>query len=132
MVDLGQDLDLIRAIVGRGLRGAAEMAGNVMEVSRAPLDRDSGRLLEDWSEIAAAIARKQDVIDARGDLQVACDPAGRHECRHGDRHDGDLGHETGLGRHSIEDFPEGELGQAAGNEQVSRPIRHGRSDSADV
>ena len=36
------------------------------------------------------------------------------------------------GASSIEDLPEGELGQAAGDEQVSRPIRHGRSDSADV
>ena len=56
-------------------------------------------------------------IDPRRDLQVPRDPLRRHQGRHRDRQDGDLGLEPGARGQVVEHLPEGELGQAAGDEQ---------------
>ena len=48
---------------------------------------------------------------------MAGDPLRRHQCGHRDRQDGDLGHETGARGQVVEHLPQGELGQAAGDEE---------------
>ena len=113
VVDLGQDLDVVRAVVDRGER-LAEVAGNLPQVFRALLHAYAEALGQD-ARLALDQAGQQDQLGARRHLEEACDPGRRHQRRHRDLEDGDLGLEPRP--HLLQHAPERRLGEPPGDEQ---------------
>ena len=119
VVDLGEDLDVERAVAFEAGIGLAEVAGQVEQVLGTELDGDP-RLLDDRREVAPAVAGEDDAVDPRRDLQVAGDPAGRHQGGDRDRQDGHLGPEARARGELLEHLPQRELGQATRDEEQAR------------
>ncbi len=121
VIDLGQDLDVERAIAIEPRVGLAEEARQVAEVLGAELDRRA-RLLGDRRQVASAMAGHDHAVDLRGHLQVPRHPARRHQRGHRDRQHGHLGLEPRPRGQVVEHLPQRELGQPAGHEQETGPI----------
>ena len=117
VIDLGQDLKVIRAVISGAVVGLAEMPWQVAKILGAKLDRNAAGLVENRGQVAAAVSREDHPIDAGPNLEMAADPPGRHQCGHGDGKNGKLEQETRAGGKVFEHLPECELGQAAGDEE---------------
>ncbi len=116
VVDLGEDLDVERAVAFEPAIVLAEESGEVAEVLGPDLHRDPGPGF-DRGEVAPAVAGEDDPGDSGGNLQVAGDPMRRHQGGHGDRQGRHLGPDPRPGGQVVEDRPERGLGQAAGDEE---------------
>ena len=84
MIDLGQDFDVVGAVVGRRLGGLAEEFAQSPQIVRAALDRDFEHC-GDRFQFAVAIAGEHGPIGGDGAGQMPGDPVGGHQGRHGDR-----------------------------------------------
>ena len=121
VVDLGEDLDPVGPVLGRG-GGLSEVAGNLAQVLGALLDGDAELLPQD-RDVALAEARDQDQVGAGRHLEEPGDPRGGHERGHRDPEDGDLRLEGRL--HLPEHPPERGLGELAGDEENPAVRRSG-------
>ena len=74
MVDLGEDLDVMAAISGMATGCLAEEPGQVVEILRALLDRNSAGLFDDRSQIAPAITGQDYPLDVRRGRRGAGQP----------------------------------------------------------
>jgi hypothetical protein len=113
VVDLREHLDVARAVVGAGV-GLPEPARQRLEVGRALLGRDPEALAEDL-DLALAEARDHDPRDRVRHVQEARDPVRRHECGHGDLHDGDVVVERQVG--AAQRVAQGRRREPAGDEE---------------
>ena len=84
VVDLGEDGDVVGAVIGGAVRLAAEEVGQVAQVLRAALDRARRHGL-DGRQVAAAQAGQDDAVDAGGHGQMPGDPGRRRQGGDGDR-----------------------------------------------
>ena len=121
VVDLGEDLDVVGAVLGGG-GGLAEVAGDLAQVLGPLLDRDADLLPQD-RDVAFAEARDQHQVGAGRHLEEPGDPRRRHERGHRDPQDGDLGLERRL--HLRQHPPERGLGELAGDEKNAAGRRSG-------
>ena len=113
VVDLGEDLDVVGAVVGRG-RGLAEIPGNLAEVLR-PLFHGHPVALAQEAGLAFDQPREQHQVRAGGHLEEAGDPRRRHQ--RGDR-DFEHRHLSLEGRlHLLEDAAKRRLGEPSRDEQ---------------
>jgi hypothetical protein len=115
VVDLGDDLDVVAAVVAAVAARLAEELGQPAQVFGAAVDRDVCRRGE-GVERAAAAAGNDHAARALRHREPAGDPRGRHQ-----RRDGDVEHlhrvvEAGLGGEGLERPPQRVLGEAAGDE----------------
>ena len=129
VVDLGEDLDVERAVALEPRVGLAEEAGQVAQVLGAELDGDappSRRPARGRPGSGRAGSRGRSPAGPRGG---GATHFGGHQGGHRDRQDGHLGREPRLRRQLVEHLPERELGQAAGDEQDAAGSRAVRSGS---
>ena len=115
VIDLGNDLDVEGAIVGKVARLLAEEFIEPSEVFGAALHRDRGDVVE-GIERAVAAARDDDSRGARGHGESAGDPLGGHQRRDGDVQHLHRGFEADPRLEACEHLPERMLGEPAGDE----------------
>ncbi len=126
VVDLGHDLDVVRAVVARELL-VAEVFGDLAKVLGALADGDAGAAGDDL-HVALAEPGDEDQLRAGRHVEKARDPRRRHERGDRDAEHGDVVREGG--RHLGERPAERGLGERAGDEEHAarrrRPGRGGR------
>src|SRR5208282_1013137 len=94
------------------------------------LNRNSARFLKNGSQVAPAMARQDDAVDPGRNLETASHPRRRHQRGDRDRQDGDLGNKASTRSQFVEHLPQGELSQAAGDEEEAGKSVRGRCDGA--
>ena len=93
MVDLGQDFDVVLAVVFRSAPAFAKVLRQVTQVARTAFD-GYGTGQGDQVQFAATVARQDHAVDVVGHAQAPADPFGGEQGRDGDRHHRDLGLES--------------------------------------
>ncbi len=130
MIDLGEDLDVVRAVSGRRPVSLTEMTGKVAEIFRTRLDRHTWRPLKNRSKVSMAVARQNHFLDAIGNLKMASHPFGRHQGSDRNRQDCDVGPKASSGGKLLQHTSQCEFRQAARDEQIAwrivRRLRFGR------
>ena len=115
MVDLGDDLDVVSAVVDQVARLLPEKVVEAAEVFRTPRHRH-GRDLGEGFERPAAGPGDDHPLGAGGHLEPAGDPGRGHQGRHRDRHHLHGRLEADAGRKPFQNLPERVLGKPAGDE----------------
>ena len=119
MVDLGDDLDVVAAVVGEVAGLLAEKVVEAAEVVGAPLDRHR-RDLGEGLERAAAGPGNDHAVGAGGHLQPPGDPGRGHQGRDRDRHHLHGRLEARPRGEPLEHLPQRMLGEPAGDEVEAR------------
>ncbi len=74
MIDLGQNLDGVLAVIGTGRLGGTKPRGQVAQILRATIDRHARRG-QHGAEVAQAIARQDHARRTGGQRQAAAPPS---------------------------------------------------------
>ena len=124
MVDLGDDLDRVAAVVGQVGALLAEVFIEPAEILRAPLDRD-GADGTDHVERAAHGPGEDHPVGPLRHLKALGDPRGGHESRDGDVHHLHRRLESDPRREPFEHLAQRRLGEPAGDEVEAGALGHG-------